>query len=235
MNIGIILAGGSGTRMGNQSKPKQFIDVYGKPLIIYTLEAFENNEYIDEIVISCHKDWIDNVKIWCRKYEITKVKYIVEGGNTRQESSYNALKCLDKELSDDDIVVIHDSARPLITPQIIKNNVIMSKEYDAVDTVIHSDDTVIRSIDDKRIESVPTRKELYLGQTPQSFKYSLIKNAHIEAEKNGIYNATDDCQLVLKLNKQVFLVDGDKLNLKITRSEDLTLFKAILKMGRIGG
>lgn len=235
MNIGIILAGGKGTRMGNIDKPKQFIEVYGKPLIIYTLEAFEYSENIDEILIACHEDWIEQVTIWCRKYEITKVKYIIKGGETRQESTYVSLNKLKNICSEDDIVVVHDSARPLITNQIIKRNVENAKEYDAVDTVIPCDDTIIKSIDDKKIDSVPVRKELYVGQTPQSFKFKLILDAHNNATNNDIYNATDDCQLVLKYGKDVHLVEGDKLNLKITKFEDLTLFKAILKAGKIGG
>lgn len=234
-NIGIILAGGCGARMGNMDRPKQFIEVYGKPLIIYTLEAFENSEYIDEILISCHKDYIEDMKIWCRKYEITKEKYIIEGGNTRQESSYKALETLKDNVYDDDIVVIHDSARPLITLEIIKNNVLYAKEYGAVDTVIPTDDTIIRSVDESTISNVPVRKELYIGQTPQSFKFAHILDAHLKAKEDKIDNATDDCQLVLNCNQNVHLVSGDKLNLKITRFEDLTLFKAILKMGKIGG
>ena len=235
MNIGIILAGGCGARMGNMDRPKQFIEVYGKPLIIYTLEAFEGSEYIDEILISCHKDYIEDMKILCRKYEITKAKYIIEGGSTRQESSYKSLEMLKSSLKEDDIVVIHDSARPLISLEIIKNNVLDAEKFGAVDTVIPTDDTIIRSVDNNIISNVPVRKELYVGQTPQSFKFSIIFEAHLKAKKDSIDNATDDCQLVLNCNQDVHLVKGDKLNLKITRFEDLTLFKAILKMGKMGG
>jgi 2-C-methyl-D-erythritol 4-phosphate cytidylyltransferase len=235
MNIGVILAGGSGTRMGNIDKPKQFIEVYGKPLIIYTLEAFEASEYIEDILISCHEEWIEQVVIWCRKYEITKAKYVIKGGETRQASTLSALNKLKGICQEDDIVVIHDSARPLITNRIIKDNVKFTKEYDAVDTVIPCDDTIIKSLNNKTISNVPVRKELYVGQTPQSFKFNLIMESHLNALDNNVTNATDDCQLVLKYGKDVHLVQGDKLNLKITNFEDLTLFKAILKASKIGG
>lgn len=232
MNIGVILAGGSGTRMGSDI-PKQFIDIYGKPLIVHTIEAFDINPNIDYIAVICKEDWQEDLMIWIRKYGLTKVKWIVDGGDTRQESVYNGIMKLKDTCKEDDILVIHDAARPLVSQRIIDENIVLTEKFKAVDTVIPSADTIIKSVDGDTIESVPLRKELYLGQTPQSFTYGLIKNAHEEAQKNGDLNATDDCQLVLKVGKDVHIVKGDKLNFKVTTFEDLLLLKSIIKLGKL--
>jgi len=233
MNIAIILAGGKGTRMGIVNQPKQFIDVYGKPIVVHTLEAFDIHEQIDAIAIVCLKEWQEEVKIWIRKYELNKVKWIVEGGETRQESVFNGLKAIKNDVRSDDIVVIHDAARPLISNRIITENIEGAKKYGAVDTVIPSSDTIIQSKDNEYISSIPIRNELYIGQTPQSFKYSVIWNAHKNANEETLKIATDDCRLVLSYGIDVHLVNGDKLNFKITTMEDLLLLKSIIKMSKL--
>lgn len=232
MNIGLILAGGSGTRMGSDT-PKQFIDIYGKPLIVHTIEAFDINPNIDYIAVMCKADYKEDLNIWTRKYGLTKVKWIVDGGDTRQSSVENGLKAIEEFCSDEDIIVIHDAARPLISQRIIDENIKGAMEYKAVDTVIPSADTIIKTIDGEFIEEVPPRHELYLGQTPQSFEYGLIKKAHEYAKANNITTATDDCQLILKLNEKVHLVKGDKLNFKVTTFEDLLILKSIIKLGKL--
>lgn len=232
MNIGIILAGGSGSRMGSDI-PKQFIDIYGKPLIIHTMESFDVNSNIDYIAVVCKSDWKEDLQIWARKFGINKLRWIVDGGDTRQTSTYNALSAIKEQCSKDDIVVIHDAARPLISQRIIDENIIRAKEFGAVDTVIPTPDTIVNSKDGQTINNVPVRKELYLGQTPQSFKYDLILRAHENAFKTNNFDATDDCQLVLNLNEEVNFVTGDKLNFKITTFEDLVLLKAVIKLGKL--
>lgn len=231
MNIGVILAGGSGTRMGSDV-PKQFIDIYGKPMIVHTLEAFDVNAEIEAIAVVCKEDWREDLNIWIRQFGISKVRWIIAGGDTRQHSIYNAIKVLEDTCEEDDILVIHDAARPLISQRIISDNIKFAKEKGAVDTAIPTADTIVRSLDNDTIESVPTRSELYLGQTPQSFKYNLIKKAHEYSLENNTTDATDDCQLVLKLNEKVHLVNGDKLNFKVTTFEDLLLLKSVIKIGK---
>ncbi|MBU3188441.1 2-C-methyl-D-erythritol 4-phosphate cytidylyltransferase [Clostridium bowmanii] len=233
MNIAIILAGGKGSRMGMVDEPKQFIDIYGKPIVVHTIEAFDIHEQIDAIAVVCLKEWHEDIKIWTRKYELNKVKWIVDGGETRQESVFNGLKAIEEDVSPEDIVVIHDSARPLISHRIIVNNIEGAKKYGAVDTVIKASDTIIKSTDDETISSIPVRKELYIGQTPQSFVYSTIYDAHKTAEASKLQDSTDDCRLVLNCGKKVHLVDGDKLNFKITTMEDLLLLKSIVKMSKL--
>lgn len=231
MNIGVILAGGSGSRMGIVDKPKQFIDIYGKPIIVHTLEIFDSHADIDAIAIVCLEEWLDDLRILLRKYEISKVKWLVVGGRTRQESIYNVIKTLSEECQEDDILIIHDSVRPLVSHKIISNNIIGAKRYDAVDTVVPSADTIVKSVDSNTIEEVPNRSELFIGQTPQSFKFSIIKKAHDKAIKDNILDSTDDCQLILRLGEDVHLVEGEKLNFKITSFDDLLLLKSIVKLG----
>ena len=233
MNIALILAAGTGSRMGNADKPKQFLPIYGKPLMVHTLEAFEMNPEVDAIVISTNSEYIDDVKVMCKQYDLSKVKSVVAGGATRQISVYNGLRGVQEVgAKDDDIVIIHDSARPLISQKIIADNIKACKEFGAVDTVINASDTIVHSENGKTITDIPPRKELYQGQTPQTFKMSIIMKAHEAALNNEIPNVTDDTKLVLSLGMPVHLVEGDKLNFKITTFDDLMMLKALLKIGK---
>ena len=233
MNIGLILAAGSGSRMGNADKPKQFLPIYGKPLMIHTIEAFEVHEGIDAIVIVTNDSYVDQVKVWCKQYDLLKVKAVVAGGNERQISVYNGLQAVKNiAKNDDDIVLIHDAARPLISQRIISDNIEVCAKYDACDTVIKASDTIVRSQNEESISDIPLRKELYQGQTPQTFKLKLILDAHEHAIKNNLPDVTDDAKLVLSLGKEVRLVEGSKQNFKITTFDDLMMLKALLKIGR---
>ncbi len=235
MNIGVVLAGGSGSRMGIVDRPKQFIEIYGKPVIIHTLEAFEINEKIDAICVVCVKDWQEDLGLWLKEYDIRKVKWIANAGSSRQESSLNALDAIKDSCTGDDYVLIHDAARPLISQKIINENIEKVKEYGACDTVIPAHDTVIRSVDGASLESIPVRKELYLGQTPQSFKYSIVRKAYDDyfaLPEDKRPEMTDDCGLVLHSGIKIGMAMGDKLNMKITTMEDLLLVKSIVRAGR---
>lgn len=228
MNIGLVLAGGSGVRVGSDV-PKQFIDIYGKPLIIYTLEAFNRNSDIDYIAVICKKDYEDILSKLIEKYSLNKVKWIVEGGCTRQSSVENGLRNLQDFCNEEDIILIHDGARPLISDKIINENIEKAKEYGAVNTVIPCTDTIVKSSKGDSIESVPSRAELFQCQTPQSFQYSVIMKAHEYATKNNLSTATDDCQLVFGMGEKVYFAQGDKLNFKVTTKEDLCILKALLR------
>ncbi len=232
MNIALVLAAGNGTRMGNNTIPKQFLEIYNKPIVVHTIEQFEMHFDIDEIVVVTKKEYIDNIKVWIRQYDLSKVHHVIEGGDSRQISVYNGLKCIKEFAKDDDIVLIHDSARPLVNHRIISDNIEGAKKFGAVDTVIPSADTIIHSKDGIVIDDVPLRKELFLGQTPQSFKLDLIIAAHEYANKNNILEASDDCQLIRRNNGTVHLIQGDRLNFKITTFDDLMMLKALLKIGR---
>ena len=233
MNIALILAAGTGSRMGNADKPKQFLPIYGKPLMIHTIEAFEMHDDIDKIVVVTSEGFDDQVKVWCKQYDLGKVKAVAIGSDSRQGSVYNGLQAV-KALGakDDDIIVIHDAARPLISQNIITNNIEACKKYDAVDTVIKASDTIVASSDAERITNIPNRSELYQGQTPQTFKFALISEAHEKAKAGQIPNVTDDTKLVISMGKEVHLVEGSKQNFKITTFDDLMMLKALLKIGK---
>ncbi len=235
MNIAVILAGGTGSRMGMVDRPKQFIEIYGKPVVIHTIEAFEINENIDAICVICTKEWQEDLSIWIKEYDIRKVRWIGNAGKTRQESSLNALEAIGGEAKDDDIIVIHDSARPLVSQRIINENIEKVKQYGACDTVIPAQDTIIRSVDAEYLESIPARRELYLGQTPQSFTYKIVRKAYDDyfaLPENERPVMTDDCGLVLASGVKIGMAMGDKLNMKMTTMEDLLLIKSIVRTSR---
>ena len=233
MNVALILAAGTGSRMGNADKPKQFLPIYGKPLMIHTIEAFEMHDDIEKIVVVTSEGYEDQVKVWCKQYDLGKVKAVVHGSDSRQGSVYNGLQAIKNlGISDDDIIVIHDAARPLISQNIITSNIEACKKYDAVDTVIKATDTIVASSDNERITNIPNRSELYQGQTPQTFKFALISEAHEKAKSGQIPNVTDDTKLVISMGKEVHLVEGSKQNFKITTFDDLMMLKALLKIGK---
>lgn len=227
MNIALVLAAGSGTRMKN-NQPKQFLLVNEKPLFLYSVEAFQNNKRIDMVLIATNKECVEQVKDLTKNY--SKVKAIIAGGETRQASVYNGLKEIEKYIaSDKDLVLIHDSARPLVSQRIIDENIDLGLEYGAVDTVVPASDTIIKSNDEQTIGEILNRSELYQTQTPQTFEFGLIKKAHERALKDNVPNVTDDCKLVMHFGVNVHFVKGDKLNFKVTTPEDLEMLKALVK------
>ena len=226
MNYALIVAAGKGLRMGNTNVPKQFLLVNGKPLLVYTIKAFEQNKDIDGIYIVSSEDYIDTIKEWRKSYGLNKVLNVALGGDSRQESVYRGLKAMN--VKDDDIVLIHDGARPLVSQEIIKSNIDGCLKYDAIDTVIRVSDTIINSADGTTINNIPIRDELYQTQTPQTFKYGLIVKAHKQAIVEKIPNVTDDAKLVKALGIDVRLVEGSKQNFKITTTDDLRIFEALV-------
>jgi len=226
MNIALVLAGGSGSRFGGEC-PKQFVDLLGKPVIAHSLLAFQNNKLIDEIYIVCHEQWVDYATKLKETYAVTKIKAVVIGGETRQESSYNGLFEIEKLARDEDIVLIHDSARPNISQRIINENIINAEKNGACATVISVTDTVFLSDNQTEIDVVLNRDKLFLAQTPQTFRLSLIIEAHRKYVSSGMKsaNVTDDVSLLLYQKKQVKLVMGDKKNIKLTTTEDFEIIK----------
>lgn len=235
MNVAVILAGGKGSRMGIIDMPKQFLEIYGKPVVIHTLESFDVNENIDAICVVCVKEWQNDLKVWLKEYDIRKVRWITDAGKTRQHSSLNALDAIKDFVSDDDIIVIHDAARPLVSQRIINDNIEKVKKYGACDTVIPAVDTIITSLDGEYIDSIPPRKEFYRGQTPQSFTYKIIRDSYdsyFSLPEDERPSMTDDCGLVLHGGKKIGLALGDRTNLKLTTMEDLLLIKSMIRANR---
>ena len=214
-NIAIILAAGSGKRFG-KNIPKQFENLNGRKIIDYSIEIFLNNKFINGVVIVSNHQWMDFL---INNYPECKV---VLGGETRQESSFLGLKACPKDTNH---VLIHDSARPLISNQIINKIVEKLKDFDAVNLSIPTSDTVVYS-KNKLVQSIPNREEIFLSQTPQSFKYDVILEAH---EKSSLNNASDDIQLVNDLNIECYNLMGLIENLKITYPLDIKVAELIMQ------
>lgn len=225
MNIALIVASGTGSRM-HLNIPKQFYKIDGKEILYYTLKVFENNKNIDYILVVTSLDYIETVKNIINKYQLKKIKFIVEGGSTRQESVFNGLKYLkEHNVNDNDLVLIHDGVRPLVDDEIIDENIKCALKNESCITAIKSIDSIAYSEDTLTIKNNLNRDNIYLIQTPQTFKFSLIYNAHL-ASNNDL--ASDDSSLVRKINHQVYIVKGNKRNIKITTQDDLDLLKYYL-------
>lgn len=231
MNLALIFAGGVGKRMGNSGIPKQFLRLYGKEIIIYTLEIFENNENIDGVVISCLEEKIELLKKLIVKYEFKKVKSIVSGGKTGQESIYNGLKELEKYYSKNDIVLIHDGVRPLINNETVNNNIELVKQKGNAITTAPAIETIIKLEEEKDvIKDIFNRSECYMARAPQSFFLGDILEKHRRAIKDKKFDFIDSASLMSYYGESLNILNGPVENIKITTSSDFYIFKAILDM-----
>ena len=226
-NIGIIFAGGVGTRMHSKDLPKQFLVVHGRPIIIHTLELFEKNKDIDMIVVACVEEWIPYLKDLVYKYRIDKVKSIVKGGETGQLSIYNALVEAKRIVGDENaVVLIHDGVRPLIKDQTITDNINAVREKGSAITTGIIKETII-VVEDGEIKQVPNRKNSRVAKAPQSFLLDDILSAHNKALAEGEKNYIDSCTLMNAYGFNLNIIDGPYENIKIT-PDDYYLLKAIL-------
>ena len=231
MNLALIFAGGVGKRMGNSGIPKQFLRLYGKEIIIYTLEIFENNENIDGVVISCLEEKIELLKKLIVKYEFKKVKSIVSGGKTGQESIYNGLKELEKYYSKNDIVLIHDGVRPLINNETVNNNIELVKQKGNAITTAPAIETIIKLEEEKDvIKDIFNRSECYMARAPQSFFLGDILEKHRKAIKDKKNDFIDSASLMSYYGESLNILNGPVENIKITTPSDFYIFKAILDM-----
>ncbi len=232
MIFAAILAGGIGSRMGGTDTPKQFLTLGNKPVIIHTIEKFVINENIDKIIVLIPKNFINHTNHLIEEYISHKDDIIViEGGATRNDTLMNSINYIEENfgIDDDSIILTHDSVRPFVTHRIIEDNIEAAKRYGACDTVIPATDTIVESINGKTIESIPVRDYYYQGQTPQSFNikklFNLI-NSLTEEESNIL---TDACKIFTLKDEDVYLVDGEVTNIKITYPYDLKLANTILE------
>jgi 2-C-methyl-D-erythritol 4-phosphate cytidylyltransferase len=227
-----ILAGGTGTRMGNAEKPKQFLLLGDKPIIIHTIEKFYISNNFNEIIVLCPKQWINHTEDLISKYigNLHNIK-VIEGGNLRNDTIMNAIIYIEDnyELNDESIIVTHDSVRPFITHRIIEENIKYTIDYGACDTVIPSTDTIVESKDGKFIRSIPNRQNMYQGQTPQSFKIFKLKELYNKMSNEEKELLTDASKIFSINNEEVFLVEGEVSNIKITYPHDLRVANSILK------
>lgn len=233
MNYGLILAGGVGQRMRRTGMPKQFLEVFGKPIIIYTLQKFEYCEEIDEIIIACHSSWKDYLESLIQRYGIKKIKKVVTGGKERQESILNGLFFLEScKVKYDDIVVIHDGVRPLIQDSILRENIRVAKKYGnaiTVRPVIES--VVITDQAEASFEDFKKRDDTYSLTAPQSFKFGILMQAYKEISKKDVQIPLLDAALVFTYNgNKVQLIKENNNNIKVTTPEDYYILKAMLEL-----
>ena len=228
MNIGLILAAGKGLRLEGTSVPKQFLIVNDTPIFMFSTLTFQRSHLIDKIIIVTDERHGKEVEAYCKKFKITKLMSIVFGGDTRQESVFNGLNYLYKRVSNDDIVLIHDSARPLVTENIIADNVLTANRLGNAITCIEEKNSLIRVGKNLEVKGYLNREEIYEVQTPQSFVFKDIYKAHNKALECNIKNAKDDACLVKELGINLNIVDGSTLNFKITKDDDLGMFEMLV-------
>lgn len=229
MNIAVIFAGGVGQRMNTVGRPKQFLEMHKKPIIIYTLEIFENHPDIDAIVISCVEEWISYLWKQIDKFRISKVKKIVPGGSTGQMSIFNGLEAA-KEVSGDEksLVLIHDGVRPLINEQVITDNIISVKTKGSAITSAKVTETIMVVKDDKSIDMIADRAHSRVAKAPQSFWLDDILGIHYRAQADHILDSIDSCTLMKMYDFPLSWIDGPYDNIKITTPEDFYTMRALL-------
>lgn len=229
MNIAVIFAGGVGSRMQSKSKPKQFLEMHGKPIIIHTLEIFEKNEQIDAIVVSCIESWIPYLNDLIDRYAIRKVREVVPGGSTGQGSIYNGLCAAERAANGEkSIVLIHDGVRPLILQKTINDNIASVKEHDSAITCCTVQETIMVVNEDNSINYIPDRSLSRLARAPQSFWLDDIIGAHRKAIAEGIDSFIDSCTMLQYYGHKMYLIDGPKENIKITTPDDFYIMRAML-------
>lgn len=230
MNIGVIFAGGVGKRMRSKETPKQFLKVFNKPIIIHTIEHFQENCNIDAIVIACHKDYLDLMANLVAQYNISKVKKIVCGGETGQLSIYAGL-CAAKEIAGDSkaIVLIHDGVRPLINTKLLSENIKSVEKYGSCITSGVVQETIVMIDDNNDVKLVPSRAHSRVAKAPQSFWLDDILNVHKMALDNGEKNHIDSCTMMNRYGFSLHMVDGPIDNIKITTPDDFFTMRAIME------
>ena len=228
---GVVLAGGIGSRMGNAEKPKQFLEIGSRPVIIHTLEKFVLHPGFDEVLVLSPKAWVSYTRDIIRKYIPSASRIpVLEGGVTRNETIMNAIRYIEEQgdLDEDTIIVTHDSVRPFVTHRILEENILYARKYGACDTVIPASDTIVQALDNESISDIPDRKYMYQGQTPQSFHAKKLKETYeslTDQEKNIL---TDACKTMVLKGEHVHLVLGEVSNIKITYPYDITVAQALL-------
>ena len=232
MNIAVIIAGGVGSRMGHEI-PKQFIDVYGKPVLIYTLESFQNHPQIDAIEVVCIDGWHDTLWSYVKQYKLSKVKWIISGGNTGQESIRNGVMNLKDECSDDDFIIIHDGIRPLVEEYVLSDILVKANKFgNGVTSMPYNEQIFVIDEKDPTITSqyIP-RETLRRVSTPQAYRFDKLVWAYTEAFEKGIGLTPSSYvnTLMVDLGEKLHFAAGSDKNIKLTTPDDLDLFKGYLK------
>ena len=228
-NYVILLAGGVGKRMGTDI-PKQFLEVDGKPIIVYSIENFQKNPQIEKIVVVCVKDWIDKTWELVKKYSLTKVEWIIEGGNTGHDSIRNGVFFLKDKIDPDDHIIVHDAVRPVLPQKAIDEVIRVSHEKGNASSSIECHPPIVYTEDHESGITDVDREHVMLTASPQAFKYSLALKCYEQAEAEDYHTSTFTSSLLIHCHERVYFAKGTSCNIKITRKEDLALFEALLKI-----
>jgi len=230
-HVALLIAGGAGNRM-HQDIPKQFITVNERPVIVYTLEAFEGHPEIDAIAVVCIGGWEQILWAYARQFNITKLKYVVPGGKNGQESIRNGVMELEKHFDPEDLVLIHDAIRPMVSQEIISDNIRVAEEHGNAITVIPCAEAMLQTEDGEVSSGSYPRDRLKRTQTPQAFHIGQICDLHRRALAAGITNSVASCTLMIEMGEQVYFSAGSEKNVKLTTVEDLDIFRALLTARR---
>lgn len=232
MVYALVLAGGIGRRMGDVNKPKQYMNIGDKPIIVHTIEKFCLYEEFERVVVLCPKEWVEHTKSLIKKYIATSDNVVViEGGSMRNETIMKGISFIENEgnLNDETIIVTHDAVRPFVTYRMIKENIEVTKVFGACNTVIPATDTIVCSVDQKTIAQIPDRAELYQGQTPQSFQALKLKELYESLDDDEKEVLTDACKIFILKGQEVRLVNGETFNIKITYPYDIAVAESLLR------
>ncbi|MFI3140836.1 MAG: 2-C-methyl-D-erythritol 4-phosphate cytidylyltransferase [Clostridia bacterium] len=231
MVYAVIAAGGIGSRMGNVEKPKQFLKLKGKPIIMHTIEKFYVNYKIEKVIVLCPEKWVSYTKDIIEKHLPKNEKIVVLcGGDTRNETIMNAINFIEETdgLADDTIILTHDAVRPFVNARIIEENIDAALKYGATDTVVPATDTIVESQGGEVISNIPDRSKLYQGQTPQSFNAKLLKELYTSLSDEEKDILTDACKIFSIKGHDVHLIQGEVYNIKITYPYDLRVADSLL-------
>lgn len=231
MNTAIILAGGSGQRMGREI-PKQFINIYDKPLIIYTLEAFQKHPQIDTILVVCIDGWHDILKAYAKQHHINKLKWVISGGITSQESIRNGVFYLEDYCNSEDTVIIHDGIRPLVDENVLSDVIVQCQQHgNAVTSMPYNEQIFVKKDEYTTSKYVP-RDTIKRVSTPQAYKFKTLLWGYKKAfeEGIGIHSSSYTNTMMVDLGETLYFAIGSDKNIKITTQDDLCLFKALLKI-----
>lgn len=229
MNIALIIAGGKGQRM-QQEIPKQFLNANDKPVIIYTLEAFQSHPDIDKIGVVCVDGWHDILRAYARQYKIDKLDWIVSGGENGQASIRNGVFHAEELYDDPDIILVHDAIRPMVSHEIISDCIVQCKRHGSAVSIVPCNTVALRRTTEQTSSEVVPRDRLALTQTPQAFPLKKLADAHRKALETGITNSIASCTLMVELGESVHFSIGAETNIKLTTPDDLKIFKALLAL-----
>ncbi len=227
MNIALIFAGGTGQRMNTRTKPKQFLELHGKPILVYTLEQFQKHDEIDAIILVMLESWIDYSRTLIEQYHLTKVTAVVPGGSTGQESIYNGVKTASELFPMESIILIHDGVRPLVDGETISRNIACVKQNGSAITVSPAIETTVVKNEQGMVGDIIERSRCQLAKAPQSFLLHDLWNAHCKAIDDGNLNFIDSACLMRHYGYPLYTIEGSPENIKITTPSDFYIFRAL--------